>query len=71
MFLILWRYGGIIHTNSFKAFINYGSPFFIAENRGRHEAELWNEDIRYMRFPKGPNFCKSGIGILQKGEVIP
>ncbi|KRY80481.1 hypothetical protein T4D_3638, partial [Trichinella pseudospiralis] len=24
-------------------------------DRGRHEAELWNEDIRYMRFPKGPN----------------
>ncbi|KRX86340.1 hypothetical protein T4E_1518, partial [Trichinella pseudospiralis] len=24
-------------------------------DRGRHEAELWNEDIRYMWFPKGPN----------------
>ncbi|KRY64239.1 hypothetical protein T4A_2180 [Trichinella pseudospiralis] len=25
-------------------------------DRGRHEAELCNEDIRYMWFPKGPNF---------------
>ncbi|KRZ29542.1 hypothetical protein T4B_10864 [Trichinella pseudospiralis] len=23
-------------------------------DRGRHEAELWNEDIRYMRFPRVP-----------------
>ncbi|KRY96960.1 hypothetical protein T4C_4314 [Trichinella pseudospiralis] len=29
-------------------------------DRGRHEAELWNEDIRYMRFPKGPNFVSLG-----------
>ncbi|KRZ27758.1 Centromere/kinetochore protein zw10 -like protein [Trichinella pseudospiralis] len=29
-------------------------------HRGRHEAELWNEDIRYMRFPKGPNFVSLG-----------
>ncbi|KRZ40046.1 hypothetical protein T4C_7652 [Trichinella pseudospiralis] len=28
--------------------------------RGRHEAELWNEDIRYMRFPKGPNSVSLG-----------
>ncbi|KRY83199.1 hypothetical protein T4D_7338 [Trichinella pseudospiralis] len=27
-------------------------------DRGRHEAELWNEDIRYMWFPKGPNSKK-------------
>ncbi|KRY70882.1 hypothetical protein T4B_4081 [Trichinella pseudospiralis] len=29
-------------------------------DRGRHEAELWNEDIRYMRFPKGPNSVSLG-----------
>ncbi|KRZ08321.1 hypothetical protein T4B_7721 [Trichinella pseudospiralis] len=29
-------------------------------NRGRHEAEPWNEDIRYMRFPKGPNSVSLG-----------
>ncbi|KRZ16749.1 hypothetical protein T4B_13510 [Trichinella pseudospiralis] len=29
-------------------------------DRGRHEAEVWNEDIRYMRFPKGPNSVSLG-----------
>ncbi|KRZ38314.1 hypothetical protein T4C_13754 [Trichinella pseudospiralis] len=29
-------------------------------DRGRHEAELWNEDIRYMWFPKGPNLVSLG-----------
>ncbi|KRY98010.1 hypothetical protein T11_12523 [Trichinella zimbabwensis] len=61
--------------SSFKAFINYGSPFSIVEtdrgrheadrgrheaDRGRHEAELWNEDIRYMRFPMAPNSVSLG-----------
>ncbi|KRY97549.1 hypothetical protein T11_10423, partial [Trichinella zimbabwensis] len=53
--------------SSFKAFSNYGSPFSIVENRGRHEAdrgrheaELWNEDIRYMRFPMDPNSVSLG-----------
>ncbi|KRX90571.1 hypothetical protein T4E_7642, partial [Trichinella pseudospiralis] len=41
--------------SSFKAFTNYGGSSTIVENRGRHEAEVCNEDIRYMRFPKGPN----------------
>ncbi|KRY89709.1 hypothetical protein T4D_5794 [Trichinella pseudospiralis] len=29
-------------------------------DRGLHEAELWNEDIRYMWFPKGPNSVSLG-----------
>ncbi|KRX86172.1 hypothetical protein T4E_8571 [Trichinella pseudospiralis] len=36
-----------------------GMYAFLAD-RGRHEAELWNEDIRYMRFPKGPNSVSLG-----------
>ncbi|KRY98611.1 hypothetical protein T4C_5397, partial [Trichinella pseudospiralis] len=28
------------------------------------------EDRRYA-VPRGSQFCKSGLGILQKGEVIP
>ncbi|KRZ10104.1 hypothetical protein T4B_3624 [Trichinella pseudospiralis] len=36
--------------------VDTGDSLLEAEaDRGRHEAELWNEDIRYMRFPKGPN----------------
>ncbi|KRX87469.1 hypothetical protein T4E_5312 [Trichinella pseudospiralis] len=54
--------------SSFKAFIYDGSPFPTVEtdrgrdeaDRGRHEAEVWNEDIRYMRFPKGPNSVSLG-----------
>ncbi|KRX34340.1 hypothetical protein T05_6272 [Trichinella murrelli] len=34
-------------------------------DRGRHEAE--QEKTKFL----GPKFCRSGIGILRKGEVIP
>ncbi|KRZ89799.1 hypothetical protein T08_1621 [Trichinella sp. T8] len=34
-------------------------------DRGRHEAE--QEKTKFL----GPQFCRSGIGILRKGEVIP
>ncbi|KRY26112.1 hypothetical protein T03_937, partial [Trichinella britovi] len=34
-------------------------------DRGRHEAA--QEKTKFL----GPKFCRSGIGILRKGEVIP
>ncbi|KAL1232754.1 Chaperone protein DnaK [Trichinella spiralis] len=34
-------------------------------DRGPHEAE--QEKTKFL----GPQFCRSGIGILRKGEVIP
>ncbi|KRX32026.1 hypothetical protein T06_14624, partial [Trichinella sp. T6] len=34
-------------------------------DRGPHEAE--QEKTKFL----GPKFCRSGIGILRKGEVIP
>ncbi|KRY09520.1 hypothetical protein T12_6247 [Trichinella patagoniensis] len=34
-------------------------------DRGRHEAV--KEKTKFL----GPQFCRSGIGILRKGEVIP
>ncbi|KRY37825.1 hypothetical protein T01_9333 [Trichinella spiralis] len=34
-------------------------------DRGRHEAE--QEKTKFL----GPQFCRSGFGILRKGEVIP
>ncbi|KRY74087.1 hypothetical protein T4A_11173 [Trichinella pseudospiralis] len=43
--------------------VDTGDSLFQAgttADRGRHEAELWNEDIRYMRFPKGPNSVSLG-----------
>ncbi|KRY09521.1 hypothetical protein T12_1656 [Trichinella patagoniensis] len=41
-------------------------------DRGRHEAdrgphEAEQEKTKFL----GPQFCRSGIGILRKGEVIP
>ncbi|KRY28930.1 hypothetical protein T01_5609 [Trichinella spiralis] len=36
-----------------------------AADRGPHEAE--QEKTKFL----GPQFCRSGIGILRKGEVIP
>ncbi|KRY04369.1 hypothetical protein T03_14159, partial [Trichinella britovi] len=41
-------------------------------DRGRHEAdrgphEAVEEKTKFL----GPQFCRSGIGILRKGEVIP
>ncbi|KRY80534.1 hypothetical protein T4D_13969 [Trichinella pseudospiralis] len=48
-------------TRGMYAFLDRGQH---EADRGRHEAELWNEDIRYMRFPKGPNFAGSNRSLV-------
>ncbi|KRY34732.1 hypothetical protein T01_10361, partial [Trichinella spiralis] len=51
--------------NSVGLGLGYFERAKLSHNRGPHEAE--QEKTKFL----GPQFCRSGIGILRKGEVIP